>query len=136
MRIIILAIWGVALLVFTCAADSNFWVTGTLPTFRFAASPDFHNLLKLDWMNSPAYIIRKIGHFMGFLMFGVLLFTVLKKYIASILYSVAFAVSTEIFQLYFGRDGRLYDVVIDSAGIITGMLLMYACRGYKRLRVN
>ncbi|WP_371916312.1 VanZ family protein [Paenibacillus sp. FSL H8-0259] len=131
---LILLVWGMALLVFTCAADSNFWASGTIPYFRLSLSPNFHDLLKLDLTYTLGYIIRKIGHFTGFLIFGLLIFRIKKSFLISIIYSVIFAVSTEIVQLFFGRDGRLYDAVIDTAGILFGMIILYAYRTYIRSR--
>ncbi|MNE90246.1 VanZ like family protein [compost metagenome] len=78
----------------------------------------------MDIKYTELFITRKIGHFVGFAIFAMLLYRINRSYIKSIVWSIAFAVSTEIFQLYFGRDGRIYDMVNDSAGIVTGIILI------------
>lgn len=132
MKAVMLLFWGIVLFIFTCAANSSFWSTGVLPYFHWTPSPDFYHLLEMDIYHTKAYIIRKIGHFSGFSIFGILLYHINKSYGKSIFWSVAYAVMTEIFQLYFGRDGRLYDMVIDSLGILTGMFLLALMKGWTR----
>lgn len=122
MRTVLIIFWGIVLLVFTCASDSGFWVSGTIPTFHLSAPPDFHNLLTLDIRYTSTWIIRKIGHFSGFAILAVLLYRKNKSALKSILFSIGFALLTELLQLYFGRDGRLYDVAIDSAGVLLGAM--------------
>ncbi|WP_231574920.1 VanZ family protein [Paenibacillus sp. FSL R7-0273] len=125
-----LFLWGIVLFIFTCAADSSFWSKGVMPYFNLTPDPDFYNLLQMDIRYTKLFITRKIGHFVGFAIFGMLLYRINKSYIKSIVWSIVFAVSTEIFQLYFGRDGRIYDMVNDSAGIVAGMIVIAA---FKRL---
>lgn len=56
------------------------------------------------------------------------------NYRMCIAFSVTFAVLTEVIQLYFGRDGRLYDIVIDSLGILLGLVLVWFIRIKSRNR--
>jgi VanZ family protein len=44
---------------------------------------------------------------------------------SSLLVSILFALATEIIQLYLNRDGRLYDVLIDSAGALTPAVISF-----------
>lgn len=57
-------------------------------------------------------------------MLAVLFYRRSKSTVLSILVSIAFALLTELLQLYFGRDGRLYDVAIDSAGVLLGAMVV------------
>ncbi|MEK3749551.1 VanZ family protein [Paenibacillus sp. FSL E2-8871] len=134
MRIILLLLWGIALLVFTSASNSGFWGAGEIPFFHWKSNADYHNLLKFDLKFSTAYIGQKIGHFTGFAIFAVLLKRVMGNYRMCIAFSVTFAVLTEVIQLYFGRDGRLYDIVIDSLGILLGLVLVWFIRIKSRNR--
>jgi VanZ family protein len=77
---------------------------------------DFHNKL---------YMIQKIGHFSGFLVLT-LIFTDLGRQKKGILGAIGFAVLTEILQLYFNRDGRIFDMFIDSLGILSAYVLCYS----------
>ncbi|MEK4060382.1 MULTISPECIES: VanZ family protein [Paenibacillus] len=128
MKTFVLIAWAMLLLVFTCASDSSFWVNGTVPSFHWSGWPDFHVLTKLDFsldlMYNSGYVLRKIGHFTGFAVLAVLFYRRSKSTVMSILASIAFALLTELLQLYFGRDGRLYDVAIDSAGVLLGAIVV------------
>lgn len=124
MKTFVLIAWAMLLLVFTCASDSSFWVNGTVPSFHWLGSADFHELTTLDLKYTSGYIIRKIGHFSGFAVLAVLFYRRSKSTVMSILVSIAFALLTELLQLYFGRDGRLYDVAIDSAGVLLGAMVV------------
>ncbi|MCQ6264721.1 VanZ family protein [Fictibacillus sp. WQ 8-8] len=94
--------------------------------FTWDASPDllsFFNLSDLTMIHQYFYIV-KFGHFAGFAIMDLLLFSLLRKHRPALVLSVGFAVFTETVQLYMGRDGRLYDVVIDSLGILIVYLLL------------
>ncbi|MBE3570840.1 MAG: VanZ family protein [Bacillales bacterium] len=99
-----------------------------------------YQTIKLEWHSSPDFLqflnfydIRlihtdwfwiKLGHFTGFAIMDVLLYIWLENHKQSILFSVAFAFITEVLQLFFGRDGRLYDLLIDSFGVLTVYYLL------------
>jgi hypothetical protein len=123
MKVALVFGWGFILFIFTCAADSSFWSVGDLPYFHWITSPDFHELLVMDIKLTPQYIIRKIGHFTGFAILVMLVFWNSKRVGISLALSITYAIFTEILQLYFGRDGRLYDAGIDTAGVLFGVLL-------------
>ena len=125
MRIITLIIWATVLFVFTCVANSGFWLTDETPYFHWSASDVvYQDVFKVKLELSARFITQKIGHFIGFAIFVVLLFRFTRNAKRSIIISILYAVFTEILQLYFGRDGRIMDVVIDSAGILLGIYLV------------
>ena len=76
--------------------------------------------------------VRKMGHFLEYLVLGVLVLNLLRMYpltikqvlILSIVICVLYASSDEIHQIFIsGRAGRITDVLIDALGIITGILI-------------
>ncbi|MGD9677477.1 MAG: VanZ family protein [Vulcanibacillus sp.] len=82
------------------------------------------------------YIVRKNAHFYAYLIMGILMMNAIKKcgvcgirsIVITLLICVLYAVSDEFHQLFvIGRDGRLKDVLIDSAGSVVGitMFLFY-----------
>ncbi|OMF90342.1 VanZ family protein [Paenibacillus sp. FSL R7-0337] len=123
----IIIIWGAILFVFTCAANSSFWESGTIPNFHFIFSPNYNDLFIIDLKATPAYVIRKIGHFSGFAFFAIFIWIQNRSFLRSAFYSIAYAILTELLQLYFGRDGRLYDIVIDSLGILMALITIKTC---------
>lgn len=124
MRTLVIIIWAIILLIFTCASNSQFWKMGELPTFHWSPDPNFHELTDLNLGHSSRFIIQKIGHFLGFSLLGILIYWRSRNITFGIVISVMYAILTEFLQLYFGRDGRIYDVIIDTAGIVLGMLII------------
>lgn len=85
------------------------------------------------------HIIRKNAHFFAYLILGILVVNGLKssgiaglKSIGlGILICVLYAISDEVHQLFVpGRGGQVKDVLIDSAGSITGVII------YKMINKN
>lgn len=78
--------------------------------------------------------VRKSAHFLEFFVLGVLTFLLFKEMgipyrkllFYSILFCLFYAVSDEFHQLFVpDRTARLFDVCIDSAGSITGIMILY-----------
>lgn len=81
--------------------------------------------------------IRKLAHFTEFLILGILAYSNIREYtkkhlfLYPLLFSVLYAISDEIHQLFVeGRFCALKDMLIDSSGALTGILL---CHLIKRL---
>ncbi|MGB5823476.1 MAG: VanZ family protein [Proteocatella sp.] len=85
--------------------------------------------LNMDRVN---HYVRKNAHFMEYLILGVLAINALRKsgmtgrkgITVSLLICILYASSDEFHQLFVqGRAGRVTDVLIDSSGALTGILL-------------
>lgn len=89
--------------------------------FRWIPHPNFWSFFY--WFDLSKihhhFVIVKIGHFLGFAIFDFLLFRWRNIHKEALVISFTFALLTEILQLFFGRDGRLYDLMIDSLGAMT-----------------
>ena len=77
-------------------------------------------------------VIRKLAHFTEFAILGILfyinfdLFHTNKRLILSIMFSVIYAISDEIHQLFVvNRHCSVNDIFIDSIGAISGILLFH-----------
>lgn len=81
---------------------------------------NFHDLTRIH----PFWFLVKPGHFVGFAIMNLLLYNLTRNYKIAITATVMFAISSEILQLFFGRDGRLYDVIIDSLGAVSDYYLL------------
>ena len=82
-------------------------------------------------------IVRKIAHFLEYLILGILMYRVVSDYtnknvlILSILLCILYPTTDEIHQIFInGRDGNIKDVLVDSIGIIIGCLI------YKKIKEN
>ncbi|MBM4764467.1 VanZ family protein [Bacillus sp. B15-48] len=94
--------------------------------FRWNSSPDFSSLFIINdiALIHTWWLLVKFGHFLGFAIFAFLLYLWMGNRLKATTISIIFAVFTEVLQLFFGRDGRLYDVLIDSMGILTALFLL------------
>ncbi len=81
------------------------------------------------------YVVRKIAHFTEYCILAILVLNVIKDYtnityktlILSFILCALYAASDEWHQTFVdGRAGQLFDVFIDSCGIMTG-LMIYKC---------
>lgn len=88
--------------------------------FRWVSSPNFLSFFYLFDISKihHHFVIVKLGHFIGFGIFDLLLFNWKNSHKQALGISFTFALLTEILQLFFGRDGRLYDLIIDFSGAI------------------
>jgi VanZ family protein len=124
LKFLLIASWMGVLFIFTCSkslADLLFHLSFG---FNLVSHPEWSSLLMFNRadLHVPFYYVAKTGHFCGFGLLGVLLTQRLSERKA-LLTAFAYAVSTEILQLYFGRDGQLVDVGIDFCGILIFFLL-------------
>ena len=90
---------------------------------------------KVQRLETLTYPIRKISHCGEYFILGILfmgfLSTFFKKMKNAVIWAwilaAAYAVTDEIHQLFVtGRSGQALDVLIDSAGAIAGILIVYA----------
>ena len=88
-----------------------------------------------------AHPTRKTAHFTIYLILGLLVGTLLKEYniktkqiiIYGVLICMTYAISDEIHQIFvIGRSGEIKDVLIDTCGSTTGILLS----NIKKLKVR
>jgi hypothetical protein len=124
MRVLLGFLWAVILFICTCTANFQALITDHFIRFFFTGHPHWEDLLKINDINlhDKFYVIQKIGHFSGFFLLALIL-TVLGRRRSGIYLSIGYAVSTEILQLYFYRDGRIVDMFIDTFGILLAYVL-------------
>lgn len=85
------------------------------------------NINNIELLN---LIIRKLAHYIEYLILGILVINMFIKnnipqsYLISIIFCVIYAISDEIHQFLIpGRACQLRDILIDSIGSITGIYL-------------
>jgi len=110
------------------AADSNQLSTGISKFIMGLISGILPGLSpQVQWLN---HIVRKNAHFIAYLILGLLQVNALylngkrggKAFILALLISLLYAASDEFHQTFVpGRSGELRDVMIDTAGALTGI---------------
>ena len=102
------------------------------------------------FMNNAEKIIRKLAHFSIYTVVGFLMMALMSTYNAKTIIRVSisfgigviYAISDEIHQYFIpGRSGRVFDVIIDSFGVLTGiciiMIILYIItRIKKKIRIS
>lgn len=85
-------------------------------------------------VESTDYIVRKLAHFSIYTLGGILIYNYIntfniknkKKITISIIAGVLYATFDELHQYFVSdRSARIFDVCIDSLGVITGTALIY-----------
>ena len=80
------------------------------------------------------HVIRKMAHYSIYAIGGILLYNYIrtlnsitkKAILISILVGIIYAITDELHQYFMnGRSAQITDVIIDSLGIFTGVILMY-----------
>jgi len=83
-------------------------------------------------INAFSYMVRKLAHFLCYLVLGLLVLNALKssnvhgykRILLSAIICILYAASDEIHQLYVpGRGGQIRDVFIDFSGSASGFIL-------------
>lgn len=116
----LIVLWSVWILIATTTSDAYIFLYEQIVQFSFESSPNFMDLFITSdiELTSQFYIIQKVGHMFTFALLYILYFYRWKRAGLAILITSLFAFFTEILQLYFHRNGRLFDVGVDILGII------------------
>jgi VanZ family protein len=130
LKIIIIFLWGLFLLLNTWAESLEHLLDFQSLGFRWVSTPNFRSFFYFYDLTlvHKDYLIVKIGHFLGFAIMDLLIFNLLKNHKYSIAIAIIFAFITEFLQMFFGRDGRLYDLIIDSLGVLSVFLILKKIR--------
>jgi VanZ family protein len=118
-RLLFMFFWAIILGILTCSINLEALLSTHTMQFIFNSHPDYSDYFAFDLTQiHPKWVLVKFGHFAGFGVMDILFLNVFRKHKYALLMTFLFAAATEILQLYFNRDGRLYDVIIDSLGAI------------------
>lgn len=119
MRGLFILLWAVAIIIFTCTASFTGLLESGLVRFVWVKQPDFSELLfPLPLELSRDFLLQKFGHVLAFLILTLLLQTKFHSKAFILILAISFASLTEILQLYFTRDGRIFDIGFDLIGIL------------------
>ncbi|WP_078409110.1 VanZ family protein [Priestia abyssalis] len=125
-RLLLVLVWVLFLSVNTWVENLGALLSLHSIRFTWVSSPDFSSFFHFADLTEihNSWFLIKFGHFIGFAILNLLLYFWLKNHRMSIVIAVMYAIFTEVIQLFVGRDGRLYDLMIDSLGIATEYYLL------------
>lgn len=122
-RILLISCWMGMLFLFTCSLRIEDIINDGVLHFQLDLRPNFSELLHSLPVNASIdFWTRKVGHAFCFFILALLLMTKLPS-VHALFISLYYAASTEILQLFFNRDGRLFDIVFDALGVLLAIIL-------------
>lgn len=122
MRGLFTLLWAVAIFILTCTASFTGFLENGEVRFVWDGHPSFAKLLSpLPLHLSSGFLLQKCGHVFAFLILTFLLQTKYHSKRFIVVLAVSYASLTEFLQLYFSRDGRLFDIGIDLIGILIAL---------------
>ena len=119
MRGFFILLWALAIFIFTCTASFPGLIESGQVHFEWEADPNFSELfspLPVDLTRD--FLLQKWGHALAFLFLTILLQRKFRSKAWILYLAISYAALTEILQLYFTRDGRIFDMAIDLIGIL------------------
>lgn len=100
---------------------------------------------RLSIKDEVSFVVRKLAHYAEYLILGFLLMNLVytyrvparKGFWISWGTGTVYALSDEFHQMFSdGRSPQLRDVCIDSAGVLTGVLLVFLCLYFYRRAID
>jgi VanZ family protein len=122
MRVLLVLVWAAVIFVLTCTSSFRGLVEFGVVRFVWDSQPVFDQFLEsLPGRISTDFLLQKLGHIGAFFILTSLLQTKLKPRWVSLIIAAAYAGLTEILQLFFTRDGRLFDIGFDMIGVMLAL---------------
>lgn len=106
----------------------------------FTHNQNIEEAEKLELIENTDYYIRKLAHYSIYALGGILIYNYIntlkiqqkKVILISILIGVIYAITDESHQYFTsGRSARIFDVLIDSLGVVTGVAIINIAKKYK-----
>lgn len=117
-------LWAGFIFVAACTSNAHAFLYEQVVQFTFEFAPNFMDLLITSdiHLTNEFYLIQKAGHMFTFGILYFLHYLWVKKLGTAFILTGIFAAFSEVLQLYFNRNGRLFDVGVDFVGIFVAFL--------------
>jgi VanZ family protein len=124
MRGFLIIVWVTMILILTCTSSFTRLIEYGQIQFQWNHQPNFtHLLLPLPVEISKSFLLQKFGHIFVFMMLTLMLQTKYKSKRTVLIIALSFSVITELLQLFFHRDGRIFDIGFDTIGILVALAI-------------
>ena len=151
--ILILMLLGTFYLIFSFSAedgDTSKTTSERISEFVLNTFTDYKNMPdgveKKEILKSVTKIVRKAAHYTIYIVVGMLLMGICytykmgdgRRFMISQISGIIYATSDEIHQLFVdGRSGEFRDVLLDSLGVLTGILMVVLIiKIYKEIKLK
>ena len=111
--------------------------TVIISSIKLFTNKKLNNKIKKKYINKYVFLVRKIAHFIIYLILGLLVISLLEEYmildkrvlLLTIIFVLLYACSDELHQYFIpGREARIGDVLLDTFGGGIGEFLYYIFR--------
>lgn len=131
MRVFFIFLWVIAIFISTCTANFNGLVEAGMVRFQWDGDPDFGELLEpLPVDLSRDFLMQKSGHILAFFILTLLLHTKFKTQGFILILGISYSALTEFLQLFFTRDGRIFDIGFDTIGVLFALAIGSFLKGH------
>lgn len=138
MKLISVVLWSAGILAVMCTSDAKAFLYDQMLSYTLNLTPDFSELLIISSveLTDGFYLLQKAGHMLSFGILYLLILNWLNNRKSAFFVCVLFALSSEVIQLFFQRNGRLFDVGVDLIGIYLAYILFNGIQNHKRANAN
>ncbi|MEH6991709.1 VanZ family protein [Neobacillus drentensis] len=137
MRSLVIFVWCVVILIFTCTASFQDLIHFGVLSFRWDGQPMFSEFLSpFPSAISKSLLFQKLGHIAAFHFLALLALMKFRSIPFILIMTASFAALTEVLQLYFSRGGRLFDIGFDLIGILAALGMVTIIRAKQSKQIN
>lgn len=126
-------LWAAGILVVMCTSSAEAFMYEQTLNYKLNFNPDFFDFFRTSdiALTESFYLLQKAGHILSFGVLYILVFNWLHNHYKSFGICVLFALCSEVLQLFFERNGRLFDVSVDLIGIFLAYIIIQQFRTNK-----
>ena len=119
-------LWAACILVVMCTNDAEAFLYEQTLNYEIDFNPNLSDFFIYSDINltDAFYLFQKTGHLLSFGLLYILVFNWLRSHYKSFGICILFALFSEVIQLFFQRNGRLFDVGVDLIGILLAYLIL------------
>lgn len=118
--------WAAGILVVMCTSSAQAFMYEQTLNYELNFTPDLSDLFitsDVD-LTDAFYLLQKAGHILSFGILYIFVFNWLRNHYKALSLCILFAFCSEVLQLFFERNGRLFDVGVDLIGLLLAVAII------------
>lgn len=119
-------LWAIGILIVMCTDNARAFLYEQKLNYELNIHPDFFDFFRYSdiGLTDTFYLLQKTGHMLSFGVLYILIYYWLRNPRRSFWFCTIFAFFSEITQLFFQRNGRLFDVGVDVIGVFLASIII------------